>query len=350
VTGQHVTGPDGGAWWRALPAAETWVPCGDGTHPIRWEDGQLSLPGHGDPEAEAVLAALGGEKAACLEVAEAWHRHAADLSVLAVGPRDAGDDVGVSWEDVEEFRANRLGSRYARRRPGGGMVGSAGPLRAGGPVGGRVGSRPMIPAGGALGGFGPAGRSPELERLRTERLELLTLLALGPAFHLILSGLVAASFAPGGSRAAEVPDHRPALEVAVISRLARAAEAWLGVDPNLVDVRLAGDSGGWGELELVGSGAGLGLQGALPVSWLASVWAPGLALVGAPGLAGRPGQDRRHLVVAVERAAYPEATVLALPAPGRDPVRLTVRASDADGPGPWAHWEITDDPSEGAAT
>jgi hypothetical protein len=39
----------GTPWWRALPAAETWVPCGDGTHPVRWADGQLSLPAHGDP-------------------------------------------------------------------------------------------------------------------------------------------------------------------------------------------------------------------------------------------------------------------------------------------------------------
>ena len=113
-----MTGPDAGAWWRALPAAETWVPCGDGTHPLRWADGQLSLPGHGDPEAEAVLAALGGEKAACLEVADAWHRHTADLALLAVGPRALNDDVQVSWEDVQEFRQNRLGSRYARRAGG----------------------------------------------------------------------------------------------------------------------------------------------------------------------------------------------------------------------------------------
>ncbi len=323
----------GTPWWRALPAAETWVPCGDGTHPVRWADGQLSLPAHGDPEAEAVLAALGGEKAACLEVADAWHRHAADLAVLAVGPRAPDDDVGVSWEDVQEFRENRLGSRYARRMPGAGLAAPR-PGRASG----RPMSRPMIPAGGMMGGAGGfgVGPSPELERLRAERLELLTLLALGPAFHLALSGTVAASFAPGGSRVAEGPDHRPELEVALTGRLAPAAEAWLGVDPDLVDVRLpTGDRGenekDWGELELAGSAAGPRLHAALPVAWLATVWAPGLAVVG------------RHLVVAVEQAAYPEATVLAVAAPGRDPVRLTVRATGAEP----AHWEIDAEPSEG---
>jgi hypothetical protein len=198
----------------------------------------------------------------------------------------------------------------------------------------------MIRAGAMWGGVGGVTPSPELERMRAERLELLILLALGPAFHLALSGTVAASFAPGGSRAAEVPGHRPELEVALTGRLALAAEAWLGVDPDLVDVRLpggdggdGGDQDGWGELELAGSGAGPRLHAVLPVAWLAAVWAPGLAVVG------------RYLVVAVERAAYPEATVLAVAAPGRDPVRLTVRATGDDP----AHWEITE-PSKGDAT
>ncbi len=128
-------------------------------------------------------------------------------------------------------------------------------MRPGGMVGG---------IGGVVGGIGGVGPPPELERLRTERLELLTLLALGPAFHLVLSGAVAASFAPGGARAADGPDHRPELEVALTGRLALAAEAWLGVDPDLVDVRLPGgaqggsdqdgsDQDGWGELELTGA-------------------------------------------------------------------------------------------------
>jgi hypothetical protein len=331
--GRAVTG---GPWWRALPAAETWVPCGDGTHPVRWADGQLSLPAHGDPEAEAVLAALGGEKAGCLEVAEAWHRHAADLSVLAVGPRTPGDDVAVSWDDVREFRESRLGLGLPRRGPGGRTAGAGGSWAA---LPGRPFSRPMIRAGrvtGGVGGQGVGGRvrpSPELERLRAERLELLILLALGPAFHLVLSGMVAASFSPGGSRVADVPDHRPELEVALTGRLAPAAEAWLGVDPDLVDVRLAdGGQDGW-ELELSGSGAGARLQAALPVTWLAAVWAPGLAVVGG------------HLVVAVEQAGHPDATVLAVAAPGRDPVRLDVRATGDDP----AHWETTD-PSEGDPT
>jgi hypothetical protein len=334
-------------WWRALPAVETWVPCGEHTHPVRWADGTLSLPAHPDAEGEAVLAALGGEKAGCLEVTEAWHRHGSDLDMLAVGPRGPDDDVGVSWDEVLDFRENRLGGRFGRRPSWGGGYG-------GGLFGGtgRPGSRPMIPAGGggpvgggALAG-GIPGPSPELVRLRAERLEMLTLLALGPAFQQLLAGTIAAAWADGGARAAEAPAHQPALEAALTGRLAPAAAAWLGVEPDLVDARLGDGGTGGGEFELTGTRAGRRLQAVLPLGWLASVWAPGLAVV-----AG-------HLVVAVEQAAWPDATVLAVPAPGQPPVRLVVRAVDGEtgtdvgGPGysiQWAHWEQADSREAGGA-
>ena len=41
-----------------------------------------------------MLAALGGEKARCVEVAQAWRRHLGDLTVLGIGPRGAADKVG----------------------------------------------------------------------------------------------------------------------------------------------------------------------------------------------------------------------------------------------------------------
>jgi hypothetical protein len=306
-------------WWRALPAVETWVPCGGGVHPVRWSDGALSLPAHPDAEAEAVLAALGGDRADCLVVAEAWHRHTSDLDWFMTGPRDPGDEIDISWDDVQEFRSG----------PGAGWVGRLLP-------GGPVGSRPMMPGArparvrlrGGSGGRPGAGGPDDRERLRTRQLDLLTLLALGSPLQLVLSGVIAAAWAADGPRAADVPGHWPELEAALAGRLAPAAQAWLGVDPDLVDARLheGSPAAGWGELRVTGSGAGLRLHAALPVGWLASVWAPGLAVVG------------RHLVVAVEQAAWPDATVLAVPAPGRPPVRLTVHATGGDPP----HWEITE--------
>jgi hypothetical protein len=335
-----------GPWWQALPALETWVPCGDGSHPVRWTDGTLSLPAHPDSEAEAVLAALGGEQAPCLEVAQVWHRHRSDLDWLMAGPRDPDDEIGVSWDYVQEFRSAAPGSWMTRQA-----------------LGAPVGSRPMIQARMASGlpyrgpggwsGLGPppaaGGRAGELERLRATRLEMLILLALGPAFQLALSGTIAASWALGGARAAELGAHWPVLEPALAGRLAPASAGWLDLDPDRIDASLLERSPeltGWGALELTGTGAGRRLHATLPVSWLATVWAPGLAVV-----AG-------HLVVAVEQAAWPDATVLAVPVPGAPPVRFGVRAVDGEagtrvgGPGhlsQWAHWEKTETTEAGQA-
>ena len=96
-----VTNMPNGAWFDCLPSCEAHVPCGQGRHIVRWEAGALRLPSHPDAEAELVLAALGGEKARCVELAEAWGRHAEDLSVLAIGPRGPADEIAVSWDDVD---------------------------------------------------------------------------------------------------------------------------------------------------------------------------------------------------------------------------------------------------------
>jgi hypothetical protein len=304
------------AWWGALPAAESWVPCGSGMHPVRWEDGTFSLPAHPEAEGELVLAALGGEKAGCVELAEAWGRHADDLGILAIGPRSAADRIAVSWEDVEEFRAGRPGGpgriQHLPRRPGPAAM-TYGPV---GAVSGLAGRPHATPARHPM--------QDEMERLRARHLDLLSLLALGPAFQMGLSGAVAAAWADQGRRANERSEHRPALEAALTGRLAPAAADWLGIDPDRVDVRLH-DGPGWGSVEAAGRGRGRELRAALPVGWLASVWAGGLAVAGG------------HLVVAVQEAAWPDATVLAVPEPGGTPVILRVRVSDA---GP-AHWEVS---------
>jgi hypothetical protein len=90
------------------------------------------------------------------------------------------------------------------------------------------------------------------------------------------------------------------------------------------------DGPGWGRTELTGTGSGRRLLVSLPASWLARVWSCGLALTG------------RHLVVAVDRAGWPDARVLALRAPGAEPVLLDVHARPDGGPDGTAdapHWE-----------
>ncbi len=301
-------------WYSCLPSCETRVPCGQGRHIVRWDAGQLRLPEHPDAEAELVLAALGGEKAGCIVLAETWGKYTSDLSVLGVGPRGPADKIVVSWEDVEAARqtgqhgAAPASSRLRRpplRRPAGPPAGPPGA------PGGQSGRQQQIQA--------------ELERAAERNQDLLSLLALGYDFSVRLSGQVAAAHA-------DLADarFRPALVVAMTARLALVAEQWLGIDPDQV-VGSFHNGPGWGRTELTGRGAERRLLVSLPPSWLARVWASGLALT-----AG-------HLVVAVDRAGWPDARVLAVRAPGHEPVLLDVHAhpqEGRDGADDAPHWEV----------
>src|SRR5208283_317273 len=106
----------------------------------------------------------------------------------------------------------------------------------------RTGGPPRLSPG--LGPPVPAAWREELERTRAQRLDILLLFALGPAFQMLLSGMVAATWAGGGARAAERRAHRPALEAALTGRLALGAAEWLGIDPDQVDARLHEGTGG----------------------------------------------------------------------------------------------------------
>ena len=67
-----------------------------------------------------MLAALGGEKARCLELAEAWARHTSDLSVLAIWPRGPDDEITtVGWDDVIAAAQAGFGPRPLPRRADG---------------------------------------------------------------------------------------------------------------------------------------------------------------------------------------------------------------------------------------
>jgi hypothetical protein len=309
-------------WWRALPPAETEIPCGPGQHPVRWADGGLSLPAHSDAEAELVLAALGGEKAACTGLAGMWARHADDLDVLALGPRSAADQPDLTWDDVEMIRSTT---------PTGSLLG-----RVSGSVSSVYRRRLPAGAGGASGGASMSARAARVAqtaaRMREEeaaarerRLDLLTLFALGPAFRMRLSGTVAAAWA-GPGRSGDRAEHRPELTAALTGRLGLAVRSWLGYEPWRVTASLH-EGPGWGSLERSGTGAATGVRASLPLGWLASVWAGGLAVAGG------------HLVVELQSAQWPGARVLALPAPGGEPVSLSVRAR---GDGDSAGWDVVD--------
>jgi hypothetical protein len=306
-----VTGVPNGPWFTSLPPCEALVPCGQGRHSVRWEAGELRLVSHADPEAELVLAALGGEKARCVEIAEAWRRHTADLTVLGIGPRGAADQVAVSWDDVDA----------AAQAAWGGGVSIPG-----------YGTRPLASpprAAMARAAIRHSHYQQEAGEASQRRMDMLSLLALGTGFQIRLAGHVVAAHA---DRLDEPDEHgysiRPALTAALAGRIAPVAERWLGIDPDQVEVSLY-HGASWGSVELTGRGQQRRLQVSLPVWWLARVWACGLALTG------------RHLVVAVERAGWPDAQVLAVRAPGVQPVSLSAHATDSPPGTPDApHWEI----------
>jgi hypothetical protein len=300
------------SWFKSLPSAETAVPCGSGTHIVRWEAGQLTLPAHPDAEAELVLGALGGEKPTCVALTETWARHAADLTVLATGPRYAADTVSVGWDQVAEQRASL---------PGGWPQAVSVPtatLPRRSAAGARKGSRRL-----AFPAAGPG--IEEARRRQVQRIELLELLALGAGLQFRLTGTVIAAWA-GPGQADERAAHRPALTAALTGRFAPAARDWLGIDPDAVTVT-PHEGPGWGALAVTGTGAGRRLRASLPVGWLAEVWACGMAVAGG------------HLIVAVEEPGYPLARVLALPAPDAGPVAITVRAA-RDDPAGLPSWEV----------
>ena len=160
------------------------MPCGPGRHVVRWEAGALRLDSHADPEAELVLAALGGEKARCVEVAEAWARHAADLTVLGIGPRGPADEIVVSWEDVDAAGAGR-------RQRGGWAVTGPPPRPGQGRCGWPARRRPAVARASAR----RAQFQQEAAEARQRRNDMLSLLALGHAFQVRLTGQVVAAHA-----------------------------------------------------------------------------------------------------------------------------------------------------------
>lgn len=295
-------------WWAAFPPAEARIRCGPGEHMLRWASGRLEAAGHDDAGGELVLAALGGDKAECVAMLEAWAAHADDLDVLALGPRSPADELVVTPELVAELRtafgpaARSVPMRPGPPPPGSGPRASASP----GPGSLRGGQRP-----GARPWRGmPARRlAPEQERARAGRAELLSLFALGRDFQQRLSAQVASAWSAAWSAGGPATASRgPALTAALTGRLAPAAGPWLGVDPDAVRATLH-QGPGWGSVERDGPG----LRAALPLGWLARVWAPGFPVVDG------------HLIVDVLEVSWPQVRVLGLPAPGAEPAVLTIR-------------------------
>jgi hypothetical protein len=322
-------------WWAAFGPAQAEVSCGTGTHTLRWADGTLAAADHPDAEGELVLAALGGDTTPCLDLVRSWGRHSDDLSVLAIGPRSAADQLTITTETLDELglqvgggpgavsiggtvaRIRRSTSSYSFGSSGGGFISArSAPMRA--RAGGASHMTARRAAVSRLMRMHHLGQGPDGDNDGTD---LLQLLALGEPFQRRLSGAVAHAWSAEGEQADRASRAPAALTAALTGRLAPAAADWLDVDAANVEARIH-DGAGWGELHVTQSGGARHLRARLPVSWLATVWAPGFAVVGG------------HLVVHVLDAAWPTARVLALRAPGAKPTELSIRADTA-------HWSVT---------
>jgi hypothetical protein len=333
-------------WWAAFGPAQTHVSCSGSTHRLRWSAGSLQAVDHPDAEGELVMAALGGDTNPCLDLVMAWGRHSDDLTVLAIGPRSADDTLTITARTVEDL-ASRPGGPFRspvsagssriigrRRSPGlprgqatygrsaaGGSSFSVNSsiIRKGGGGSVRSGGRATGPLRSAGGWSGYAPRGWPGREDDPGRVELIRLLALGRPFQLRLSGAVAHARSAAGQHSRRGRSD-PALTAALAGRLGPAAAQWLAIDAGDVDAAVHDDHG-WGQLSLAPQPDGRKLVARLPVSWLAGVWAPGLAVVGG------------HLVVSVLAAAWPEVRVLAVRSPGRDPAELTIRQRRG-------HWSV----------
>jgi hypothetical protein len=279
-------------WWAAFGPVETTISCGDGKHLMRWAEGTLQPVDHPDAEGELVLATLGGDTTPCLDLTRGWSAASDDLTVLAVGPRSATDMLTITPSVLDEFAFPGMRARGLGR---------------GQPMAVLLHARRHSLSWAGTSAAWRGGQEDEQAGAG-----VLRLLALGPEFQFRLSGAVAHAWSADGQHAAENGRARPALTAALSSRFAAAATQWLGIDQERVEVSVHHGTG-WGDIDSAGTAAASRLWASLPVSWLARVWAPGLALVGG------------HLVVSVQHAEWPNARVLAMRAPGDAPTELGVR-------------------------
>jgi hypothetical protein len=93
------------AWHRDVADAGLDVRCGGSTHRVRWHRGHLQLLDHPEPQAEAVLVALGGDPPPCLRVLDLWRSAVADGGFL---PEWAGR------EEPDPGRRGRMLAALAR--------------------------------------------------------------------------------------------------------------------------------------------------------------------------------------------------------------------------------------------
>jgi hypothetical protein len=232
-------------WWRGITATQATISCGEAQHRLRWADGELQALDHDDADAERTLAALGGQRCACVELLDAWARHTGDLRVLTLASRGPSDRIHPATDTGPPIP----------------------PLRAPGRNRARPGAGPGIAAAAARR-RGPSG-APDPDG------ELLQLLALEGGLPDRLVATTLAVWAEHVDRQTpEAVKARAQLHAALHGRATAALRTWLSQPGLAVSTSMINSAD---EARLSASDSGL--QADLPLSWLANVWSKGLAVV-----------------------------------------------------------------------
>jgi len=230
-------------WWAGLAPAQTTIPCGGLRHRLRWEAGTLRALDHDDLDGERTLAALGGERCACVEVVDAWARHAADPAVLLLGRR-APTDALAAGEDQAPWA----------------------PASAAGPSG-AVGWTMYTPVRGSMGYLGVS--TPTIQPAEPDSTaEIAGLLTLGGGLGDRLVATVAAHFRE------RVDEARVPLHATLYGRLLAGAILWLAEPELELQLELVADDA---PRRIVR--ADDGVRAELPYAWLPDVWTRDLGVV-----------------------------------------------------------------------
>jgi hypothetical protein len=236
-------------WWAGLPPAQTMIGCSDEQHRLRWEEGRLQALDHADADRERTLAALGGQRCACVDLLDAWARHAGDLRVLVAASRGPSDPLGDPSAAGGAGMPTQMlapGRGRLRPRPGAGSLPRPGAVRRGGT---------------------PNQPDPDDE--------LIGLLALGGG---VPERLVAATLAEWSqrldARTPETEAEAAKLHAALYGRAAAAIRSWLGEPSLIIETRVI-ESKGEPRLGAVDDG----VRAELPFSWLLDVWCKGLVTI-----------------------------------------------------------------------
>jgi hypothetical protein len=259
-----------GDWFTGITVGTARVECGGESHVLRWREGRFSALAHpgADLEAERALAALGGEPCPCLELRDAWERHAADPRVLVLGPRHQDSRLALEHQQL------------ARGRRGPSRPGSA--------------PRP-----------GPTSDAAIRSVLDLD----------SPLPHLFVATVAAALAAQTGDAGLG-----PRLHAALYGRLLASIHRWTDQTPELELVMGAGGDGdgdgvaGDGENRSLVRQSQETLAARLPFDWITEVWARRLDVVdGEFTLAARPSASGAHELLTVDHAMVRHTRTIGAP-------------------------------------